>query len=343
PNHAHHVVALKDVEPFGSHIRALGVPVDGLEMSAGPALVSGGARFAQLLARVRPQVIHSWLYHADLFAGLAGRVSGIPVLWHVHVSDLDPSGVKRTTRWVAKQCAALSAVLPRRIIACSRATERVHRALGYKGMEVVSNGVDTERFRPRPRDRSTLGLSREHFLVGIIARFDLQKDLTTFLDAAARLHSRLPNARFLLAGAGMDEHNATLATWIRARQLEDVTLRLGFRDDVECLYPMLDVFSLSSRSEALPMSLLEAMASETLSVVTDTGDNASVLGSLGWVVPPRAPEALCHAWLEASERSELERKRLGAAARQRVLDRYSAREHARRFAGIYSELAAQGL
>ncbi len=337
PDFEHHVVALKDIAPFGPRIRELGVPVHWLHMTDPLEVVRGSRTLLRLLRRLKPAWVHTWLYHADLFAGLLGRAAGIPVLWHLHVSDLDPRGVKLSTRWVAARCATLSPFVPRRIIACSHATARVHREMGYAPMEVIDNGVDVTRFRRDHTDRrEALGLDEKAFVVGMVARFDPQKDLKTFLHAAALVRARLPEARFVLAGAGMTQENDTLNHWVHEHGLEEAVIRVGFRSDVETLYNAFDVFSLSSISEASSMSLLEAMACEAVPVVTDAGDSRRVLGPCGVVVPRRSPRALANGWLQIAQESSEARLRRGEAARARVVEGFSAELQARRFAAIYA-------
>lgn len=337
PELEHEVVALKDTEPVGSRLRALGVPVHGLSLDA-PARAGAGARALwRTVRRRKPDWVHTWLYHADFVGGLCGRACGVPVLWHLHVSDLDPHGVKRSTRWIAARCAELSAVVPTRIVACSDASARVHRRMGYAALEVIDNGVDVARFRPgAPRGRESLGLSHADFVVGMVARYDPQKDVETFLRAAVRLREHVAGARFVLVGAGMDETNAPLGRRLRELGLEGAVSRLGYRPDVETLYPLFDVFSLSSVSEASSMSLLEAMACETIPIVTDAGDAARVVGDTGFVVPRRSPEALADGWIQIASESTESRRRRGRAARARVVEAFSAEVQAQRFRALYA-------
>ena len=139
------------------------------------------------------------MYHADLIGGMAAKLAGgIPVAWNIRHSNLDIEGNKRTTLWTIKACAWLSRSLPARIVCCSESSRQIHTALGYSGDEmiVIPNGFDLTAFRPDPAARSSvrqeLGISEDALLIGLVGRFNAQKDHGTFIRGAARLHADLP-------------------------------------------------------------------------------------------------------------------------------------------------------
>ena len=113
------VVCLRSTGPVAKIIEENGICVTCLNMK--PAVPSYGAfrRLKKTVADDRPDLIHSWLYHADLYASLVGRKLQIPVIWGLHNATLSPN-VKLSTRLVVSQLAHLSQSVPRRIISCSR-------------------------------------------------------------------------------------------------------------------------------------------------------------------------------------------------------------------------------
>jgi glycosyltransferase involved in cell wall biosynthesis len=125
-------------------------------------------KFLRLVIRLRklkPAIVHTWMYHADLLGGLGARMAGVRAIgWRVNHSNLDPQLNKRTTLWVVRICARLSTWLPRRILSCSEKARRVHVAAGYAAdkIVVVPNGIDLGRFLPdaaaRESVRAELGL-----------------------------------------------------------------------------------------------------------------------------------------------------------------------------------------
>ena len=323
------VVSLGALGAMGEKWRGEGRSVVALGMRPSTPDPFAFARLARLLRHERPDVVQTWLYHADLLGGLAARAAGVgPVLWNLRQSDLDPVETKWPTRAVVAASARLSR-LPRTIVCCSEASLRVHAALGYdRGrMRVILNGVDLAQFRPDPSARAELrrelGLGEEAPLIGMAARWHPQKDHPTFLRAAARVAAARPDARFLLCGEAMDAGNAALAGLLRELGLGPSTLLLGQRSDMARFNAALDLAVLSSAfGEGFSNSVVEAMACATPCAVTDVGDSASIVAETGWVAPKRDPEALAAAMLEALALPAQALRARGEAARARATAHY---------------------
>ncbi|MEL6761245.1 MAG: glycosyltransferase, partial [Myxococcota bacterium] len=335
----HRVLSLTGREPFGSRIEALGIAVDHLELAQVEGRSHRMTRALGNLRRFRPDWIHCWLYHADLFGAGLGWLLGARVLWHLHVSDLDTTKLKTATRAVIRACTALSHVAPEHIVACSHASLRTHRRLGYRRgvMRVIENGVDTERFRPRVGSqlRARWDIPKDAFVVGITARDDPQKDIGTFVQAASLFGHQRTDVHFVLSGTGLESQNLRLRTDMKRLGLDGACTLLGFQSEVEALYPCFDIFSLSSVSEGLSMSLLEAMACGVIPVVTDVGDSSRVVEGIGWTCPARDPEALAERWMRVWTLSAEDRERRRQAARHRVEERYAIQSQADAFKCLY--------
>ncbi len=341
------VVSLTDLGPTAAKLRAAGVPVRALGMRRGVPDPCAVPRLARWLRAVVPDVVQTWMYHADLIGGLATWLAGRPPLaWGLRQSTLDPRTSKRGTIWTARACAALSRRLPMRIVCCSEASRRVHVALGYapEKMVVIPNGFDLARFRPdlaaRAAVRAELGVPPEAPLVGLVARWDPQKDHRTFVAAAARLRAARPDAHFLLCGDGITWENPALAGWLAAAGLREGVHLLGPRDDLPRLTAALDVAcSASAYGEGFSNVLGEAMACGVPCVATDVGDAAHIVGATGRVVPPRQPVALSAAIEQVLALAPATRAALGHAARARVEAHFSLAACAARYAALYTALA----
>jgi glycosyltransferase involved in cell wall biosynthesis len=340
------VISLTDIGPIGKKIQALGVPVRALGMRRGVPNPLGVLRLACWLRKGRPQIIQTWMYHADLIGGLASRLAaGSAVVWGIHHSNLEPQGSRRTTIWTARACARLSHWLPARIVCCSEASRRVHTGLGYAAdkMMVILNGFDLQVYRPDPAARLSvrqeLGIPEEAPLIGLVGRFDPQKDHGNFVQAAARLHAGLPEVHFLLCGDGVTWENPHLARWIEAAGIGGRCHLLGRREDIPRLNAAVDISTCSSSfGEGFPMVIGEAMACGVPCVVTDVGDLALVVGETGIVVPPRDPQALADGWRELMEMGVEKRRALGERARKRVEDHYSLARVVREYEALYKQL-----
>lgn len=347
---SHSVISLTDRGTLGSGIQALGVPVSVLGMHRGLPNPLDIWRLAKMLRRESPDLVQTWMYHGDLVGGLAARMAGnVPVLWGIRQSTFDSRRSRRRTQLVARLCARLSRWLPATIVCCSDMGRRSHEALGYdaRKMVVIPNGFDLTAFAPDPQARSAvrqeLGLDREALLVGLIARFDPQKDHENFIRAAGLLHRHRPDVHFVLCGDGIDRENTQLGGWIEAAGIGTHCHLLGRRRDMARLNAALDVATLSSSwGEGFPNVVGEAMACGVPCAVTDVGDSALIVGESGRVVPCRDPEALAAAWQELLDMPVEERRVLGAAARRRIEERYSLQAVVALYEQLYRETAAQG-
>jgi len=186
------VVSMLEEGPLAAPLRDAGIDVRTLGMAPGRPSVRALRQLVRLLRERRPDVLQTWLYHADLMGLAAAALSGVgTVLWNIRASDLDLSHSRVQSRWTRWACARLSA-RPRAVVVNADAGRVWHEALGYRPREwvVIPNGVDVSAFRPDPAAREAvraeLGISSDAPVVGLIARWDPAKDHGTFLAAAAR-------------------------------------------------------------------------------------------------------------------------------------------------------------
>lgn len=327
----HHVVSMMDGGKYGPMLEAQGISVICLGMPRGRLTLKGLQRLRKLLRTERPDIVQTWMYHADLVGGAIARLAGVRnIIWGIRHSDLASSGTSRSTVAVARLCAWLSRWLPRNIICCAQKAADVHAAFGYdaKRLHVVPNGYDLERFRPDPDARtavrSELGLAQDQQVIGFVARYDPLKDHGNLLQALALLKERGQAPACLLIGTGMDEGNAALSSLIAGLGLNGQIHLLGQRSDIPAMMNALDLHVMSSASEAFPNVLAEAMACGTPCVSTDVGDAAVIIGDTGWVVPAQdsaaLAEAISHALQECDTPDWGDRK---SSARTRVEMRFS--------------------
>lgn len=344
---APHVISLTTLGELAPRIVALGIPVDAVGMKPGLPSPSGFFRLVRLLKRLNPEVVHTWMYHADLLGGLAARLAGVSAVgWCIRNSNLDKNKTKFSTRAVVGLCASISKWVPLRILSCSEKARQVHVACGYVAakMVVVPNGFDLSQFKPdsdaRHRVRTELGVTDQTFLVGLIGRFDPQKNHAGFFEAAGVLHRHLPQVQFVLAGQGIDLSNAALMQAItQAGVLVDTHL-LGLRNDIPELMAALDVLASSSYGEAFPNVLGEAMACGVPCVVTDVGDSAYIVGDTGRVVASGDMTGLAQALADILQLSAAERLALGEAARTRVATHFEIGHITRQYEAFYADLAS---
>lgn len=351
PHDEHQVVSLTGLGKYGPLLVERGAAVTALHMPRGRLTWAGLRGLWRAVRQARPDVIQTWMYHADLLGGVAGRLAGVPVVWGVRNTTLEPGRSSRGTIVVARLCGRLSRRLPRRIVACAQAAVGVHAALRYdrKRMVVIPNGYDLEHFRPdteaRARLRREWAVLDDVPLLGMVARFDPQKDHRNLIAALGRLRQAGHVFRAVLIGAGVGPGNAALAQAIRATDLEDEVHVLGPRTDIPAVMNALDVHVLSSAyGEAFPNVLAEAMACGTPCVTTDVGDAAAIVDETGWVVPPRDAAALAgvlaralQAWRDAAGWRARQ-----LACRRRIEQHYSLEAMVHRFHSVWDGAVTPG-
>ena len=344
----HTVVSMRGEGVMGARLREAGVEVICLDMQGWTGNVHGLWRLYRLLRERRPDVVQTWMYHADLIAGLVARLAGIrAVAWGVRNSGVSLGESSRSSRIAAWACARVSAWVPGVIVACARKAAEVHRAWGYRAdrVLVVPNGYDLDVWHPDAAGvaelRARWGVPEGAPLLGSVARWNPLKDHENLLAALALSVRTHPDLRCVLIGLGMSRDNADLIAMARHYGLLDHLIFLGRRDDVPVLMRALDIHVLSSKAEGFPNVVSEAMASGVACVVTDVGDAADIVGEHGWVVPPEDASALAGAIdqaVEAVRDPQWPARR--DAARASVERRYSLRTMVDRYETVWRRLAA---
>lgn len=341
------IVSLTGILDLAEKMKGEGVQVRSLRMkksAPNPLLVM---RLARWIRASRPDVIHTWMYHANLVGGLAARLAGdVPVVWAIHHNSIDPRVDKRRTLLVNRACALLSWKFPARIVFCSEASLCLHKKLGYspRKLQVIANGFDLEQVRPdlsaRDSLRQELGIPADALVIGMAARFHPHKDHRNFIQAASKITKQVPGIHFVLCGLNITRENTKLAAWIGAAGLNANCHLLGPREDMPRLFAGMDIATTASRSEAFPVVVGEAMACGTPCVVTDVGDSAMMVDRTGIVVPPENPDALAEGWRKLIDVGPEVRRKLGMAAKKRVQQNFALPAIVERYQEIYTELAS---
>lgn len=338
------VVSLSSEGLLSKRVREAVARLEHLDMKPGRPHPAALRNLTKLIAFEKPDLVHSWMYHANLAASLACLVGKVPpVIWAVHASVDSLRREKRATRCLIWLGARLS-WQPQRIVYVSRLAARQHRNLGYRktGERVIPNGFDTDKLCPsrlqREKTRAELRVSDQDFVIGLIARYHPMKDHKNFMRAAACFAADRPNAAFVLAGNGLDMENDEVVNGLKSLDLMDRTRLCGRCSNVSDLIAGLDALCLSSAwGEAFPMIIGEAMACGVPCVATDVGDVREFIGDTGIVVPPMDAAALCAGWKIIANLSAEQREALGRRARDRIVRNYSSRLMASTYRNLYEE------
>ncbi len=283
-------------------------------------------RLYRVFRRERPDVVHAHGSKGGLLGRLAGRIAGVPAVYHTpHVYPFQwaRSGLKRFLFLLAER---LLWRLSAKVVAVGRGQADVAltmRVASRDRLVTIPNGVDPKKFerlsstKNRSKVRSELGLADDELAVGMVARLAPQKGCGHFIRAAKEVSERHPRARFLLIGSGpLLPYLHALAADLGIR---DRVTFLGHRPDAERLYAGLDLFVLSSLWEGLPYVLLEAQASGLAVIASRIPGCVELVenGETGYLVELRNESEIAERICELLALPE-KRKAMGARGRQNV-------------------------
>jgi glycosyltransferase involved in cell wall biosynthesis len=314
-----------------AELKRLGIPVLPLD-AGGSSLLRLALSFGKQVRRLRPDVVHTHLFDADLIGILTARALGVPSCCStVHSFSFFSTPLHR---WRYRR---VLSPLVRRFFAVSRTLAdflvRECRVPASR-VRVIVNGVDIARFAPTADapPRSAPGPT-----IGVLTRLDSRKGLPYLVQATEQLRSDLPNIQLLIAGDG--EERATLERQARSLGLTERVVFTGAVTDPASFYRTLDLFVLPSLDEAFGLVLLEAMAAGLPVIGTRVGGVPEILedGQQGLLVAPADSRALAEAirslWGDPDRR-----KRMAEAARQHAL-RFDIGRTAKELQAAYEEFA----
>ena len=187
----HCVISMGDAGVFGPRLRAAGIAVYTLDMKSPVGAVKGLWRMHQLLRQLRPDVVQTWMYHADLIGGVVARLAGIEaVSWGIRNSGADLSKSSRSARVLSWLCARVSRLVPAVIVACAENAAQRHQQWGYRAdrMLVIPNGYDLTCWQPDPAARASNTIT-----------FTLVRKETTTSGRVSLIRRRIANHLAILA------------------------------------------------------------------------------------------------------------------------------------------------
>lgn len=344
--YVHTVIALTPGEGLYQRFVESGINLIVLDVRTSP--VVNTLRLYRLVRTMQPDIVQTWMYHADFLGGLVARLAGNRnVIWGVRTTDVNV-GCARATSFVRQLCAALSHWVPHTIVCVADAARRSHSMIGYDParMVVVGNGFDLAVLRPSHAERNQLriqcGFNADQIVLGTVGRFNLDKDHANFVKAAGLLAAENDRLRFMMVGKGLDRANSDLMAWINDTQYADRFVLLGERVDVAVCLAAMDIFCLSSRTEAFPNAVGEAMAMGLPCVATDVGDVAVLMADTGVVVPKANPEALAQGIAGLLALGADFRLQIGQKAKARIRATFTMVNVRQRFELLYENIIAKG-
>lgn len=315
-------------------IRALGIEVVDLGMSTKWRL-DAFWRLWQLLRRVRPDILHTWMFHANIPGRVLGWLAGVSLI----ISSERTMGQEG---WGRRFLNRLTSPLADRIICVSQnVADFAQHVIGLPAAKlvVIPNGIDIGSFPPPPNRPMP---AAECMTIGYVGRLQKVKGVNFLIAAFAQLVAQHPKLQLQIVGDGSERH--ALESQVQQLGLTNNVQFLGTRQDVAALYPTFDLFVLPSLWEGMPNVLLEAMACGVPLVATNTGGTPEVVehGKTGILVPPGEATTLYEA-MALLIADTAQRHQLTQAGRQYVEQTFSIKQTVAKTAALYEQLLVKQL
>lgn len=297
----HFVISLKDKGKYFSLLNKLGIKVYCLNVSF--FSIYKFLFLIKLLRSLKPDIVQTWLVHADFIGSFAARLAGIKkILWNVRYSNIEIGKAKLTTILIIKILSILSYVIPKLILVVSKRAKKIYEMEGYnkKILKFIPNGYDMKVLKNnnilKKKFRKKIKIKKSIPLIGNVARYDPQKDHLNLLNALALIRLKKINFFCVLIGSNLDKNNTKIIAEIKRLKLNNHVKLLGQIKNITEVMNGLDIHVLSSSyGEGFPNVVAESMACGTPCIVTDVGDSSYIVGKTGWVVPPNNSQKLARA------------------------------------------------
>lgn len=331
-----HIAAIDRVSGASCDFQKLGIDtfVAGRRWPIDPIALGRLRRHA---TKLRPALVHTWLFAANAYGRLAAIAAGVRriVATERHIDSWKLPHEMAIDRWLAARSD--------RVIANSAAVRDfyVKRGLPQGRITVIPAGVEESKLAPISRAEllAQLGLLGDAKLIAYLGPLTVRKRLKELIWATDQLKAVETTAHLLIIGEG--PLRSRLERYTRQNRVGDRVHFLGRRDDAREWLPHVDVLWQASTTDGQSFAILEAMATGIPVVAADAPGNRELVvpGETGYLVPRDQRAGFARHTLPLLEEPNLAR-RLGSAGRRLVLERHRAEDYVERHARLYRELLA---
>jgi len=329
------MVIAPDEGLFLDKVSKLSIPTKCLKMGklTPLSLITTVSKVIRLIKRERIDLIYTDSPREGIYAGIAAKIMGKPLVYHARVSDRS-----RLDKWIY--------FLSTKIIAVSKASARRFskgnggQSAFSKKVKIIYNAIDLTEFNPRingNRIRKEFNVS--DILIGTVGQLIPEKGQKDLLLVVPDILKSYPAVKFVIVGNGNSAYRKELEELSRSLSIAANVIFTGFREDLPAIMAAIDIFVLFTSNEGLCRTIIEAMASEKPVITTSVGGNPETVtdGLNGILVPPDNPRRLAEVIGELIKDKD-KRVKMGVAARKRTEELFDIAENIRRIEHVYEEL-----
>tara|TARA_Y100001934_G_C12369809_1_gene785642 strand:- start:2630 stop:3751 length:1122 start_codon:yes stop_codon:yes gene_type:complete len=335
---SYHIISLSSKGYYGKKFEEIGIPIYCLNMNIKNLPKILFQFFRQYKKNHKPDLIHSWMYHANLFGSILSKLINVPLIWSIHHAS--PFNNSLRTNLVVFLNVIVSYFSPTRIIYCSTYAYKTHSPTGFKKkiQSVIYNGVDTDHFKCNNNlDR------RDKVRIGLVGRWDPIKNHKLFIKVVSDLLKKNKNLEIFMAGQQINNTNNDLLELLNDSAVTGKIKLLGECDDIVSLLCNLDILVSCSFEESFGLVIAEAMACKTLCVVTNTGMSSLIIGNTGISVPLDDRKSLYNGILALLNLDERKRFELAKLARKRIKKMFDIDNMTLEYQTLYSETLRENI
>lgn len=340
------VISLRSAGVYGEKLKQAGITYYCLNWHKVACIPVGIVGLLIAMYRFKPDIIHGWMYHANLVAYFMKKLSAhAKLVWGIRQSLYDIKKENKLTQKIIGYCAKRSQQVDC-ILYNSRCSMQQHQALGFSSnnAQFIANGFDLQRFRPNydlyQRFRTRRKWPKDTYIIVMLARYHPVKNHLGFLQLVLQLKKTIQHpVRFIMAGRAVDSNNHHLQQFIEQNGLVELVDLIGEVDSASVL-PACDLLiSCSFATEAFSNVLGEAMSCGVPCVATDVGDARRILPNLDDVVAAGDIDLLAarvHHYLSLDQKNRAE---MAKQVRHYVSENFSIECIAQQYRQAYQALA----
>lgn len=319
---------IQEVNELGIDVIALGKKEEGLELSLIP-------RLAKILRQNKIDILHSHNSSPHFYSTLAGKVAGTPInIYTIHGQELHRAD--KLLSYMTDMIVAVS----------DDARKLMVRRGGIPQRKVMTilNGIDEGKYHSDVNvtlKKRSIGLAEDDLVIGIVARLAPEKDHNTLLEAF-KIVLQKTNKKVKLVVVGDGNLRKELEEKARHISISENTIFLGERHDVPELLATFDLFVLSSLTEGISLTLLEAMAAGLPIVATNVGGNPEIVlnNQTGIIVPSRDPISMANGIVKVIGNIN-KAKQMGEMGKDRMAKVFSVKTMAKKYEEVYDKFLSQ--